>query len=237
MAHRAIKKTWREWLLLTFSGKLFIPSASKGTLRKEPCARLKIPKWFLMAPKKAPEFRQAQLSLLSSSRREKVNFWTREALAVAMRSAAGSLCVVWKLHLILSILIWRYMPVFKGSGRQTPSDHVTVNIPKQKTKGEREREQRAGLRASLSLFLSPTLGLQIQSGGEISPGIILTERWVNLRGTFKTDLGSSLSPLTPSSTLVPLSICDMAVIIRGKAQTLLMRRSGRRQTDRCNVRQ
>lgn len=46
-----------------------------------------------------------------------------------------------------------------------------------------------------NLNLSPRL--QIQSVGEISPGIILTERWVNLRGTFKTDLRSSLAPLTP----------------------------------------
>lgn len=37
--------------------KTFHPICTKGTLRKEPCARLKIPKWFLMAPKKAAEFR------------------------------------------------------------------------------------------------------------------------------------------------------------------------------------
>lgn len=57
----------------------------------------------------------------------------------------------------------------------------------------RERERGQGLRAG---NLNLSLRLQIQSEEEISPGIILTERWVNPRGTFKTDLRSSPTPLT-----------------------------------------
>lgn len=41
--------------------------------------------------------------------------------------------------------------------------------------------------------------LQIQSVGGISPAIIFTERRVNLRRTFKTDLCSSLTPLATHS--------------------------------------
>lgn len=52
--------------------------------------------------------------------------------------------------------------------------------------------------------LSPRL--QIQSVGEISPGIILTERRVNLRGTFKTDLCSSLAPLTPYTEQIEVCV-------------------------------
>lgn len=74
----------------------------------------------------------------------------------------------------------------------TPSDHVTVNTPSCKTK--RGRARRGG---DLGHF-SPRL--QIQSVGEISPGIILIERRVNLRGTFKTDLCSSAARLAALRT-------------------------------------
>lgn len=90
------------------------------------------------------------------------------------------------------------MIVFKGSERPTPSDHVTVNTTSHKTKAGRERAEGwiKGISLPHCVCLSPML--QIQSVGEISPSIILTERQVNLRETFKTDLGSSPSLPTPS---------------------------------------
>lgn len=73
--------------------------------------------------------------------------------------------------------------IFKGSCLR--SCYCKYSLTLDRGRGE-------GLRAG---NLNLSLRLQIQSVGQIRSAIILTERQVNLRGTFKTDLGSSQAPL------------------------------------------